>query len=76
MNNWSLETLRTIVQKQRDYIKEQDKVIEKLKAEVTSLKQDMNKCLTKSESLDKQIKELYERVEKLEKGDYCGKYYI
>ena len=71
MNNWSLETLRTIVQKQRDYIKEQDKVVDILTNEVNSLKQDMNKCLTKSESLDKQIKELYERVEKLEKGDYC-----
>ena len=71
MNNWSLETLRTIVQKQRDYIKEQNKVIDILTNEVNSLKQDMNKCLTKSESLDKQIKELYERVEKLEKGDYC-----
>lgn len=71
MNNWSLETLRTIVQKQKDRIKEQDKVIDILTNEVNSLKQDMNKCLIKSESLDKQIKELYERVEKLEKGDYC-----
>jgi archaellum component FlaC len=66
MNNWSLETLRTIVQKQRDYIKEQNKVIDILKDEVNLLKQDMNKCLIKSESLDRQIKELYERVEKLE----------
>lgn len=69
MNNWSLETLRTIVQKQRDHIKEQDKVIDILTNEVNSLKQDMNKCLTKSESIDKQIKDLYEQIEEL-KGRY------
>lgn len=69
MNNWSHSTLRTIVQKQRDHIKEQDKVIDILTNEVNSLKQDMNKCLTKSGSIDKQIKDLYERIEEL-KGRY------
>lgn len=71
MSFWSDEMYNYLEKRQTEQIEEQNKVIEKLKAEVTSLKQDMNKCLTKSESLDKQIKELYERVEKIEKGDYC-----
>lgn len=71
MSFWSDEMYNYLEKRQTEQIEEQNKVIEKLKAEVASLKQDMNKCLTKSESLDKQIKELYKRVEKLEKGDYC-----
>ena len=71
MSFWSDEMYNYLEKRQTEQIEEQNKVIEKLKAEVTSLKQNMNKCLTKSEGLDRQIKELYERVEKLEKGDYC-----
>ena len=55
-----------LIYKQEEKIAEQNKTIEKLKEEVNSLKQEMTKCLVKSESLDKQIKELYERIEKLE----------
>lgn len=49
-----------------EQLAKQDEIIKGLKSEVMSLKQDMNKYLIKSNSLDEDIKNLQERLDYLE----------
>ena len=66
MSFWSDEMYNYLEKRQTEQIEEQNKVIEKLKAEVTSLKQSINEYVTKSNSLDEDIKNLQERLDYLE----------
>lgn len=50
----------------KEQLAKQDEIIKNLKSDVMLLKQDMNKYLIKSNSLDEDIKNLQERLDYLE----------
>ena len=50
----------------KEQLAKQDEIIKNLKSDVMLLKQDMDKYVTKSNSLDEDIKNLQERLDYLE----------